>query len=439
MKILCYRFKTLLFNIVFILINLCKNETIFETISSYPYIKTLLNGNNVLVDSLGIHFMNSDLSNEYETKKILFDTPIESTTDYSKTVISQFSSVDDGYIMILLKNKIYFFQNDGTSLITNPFDLSEIINSDYYNLIPYKKVGNDLYYIISYTNAGQKKLIIHYFKFNNNLENVELYTKDIGIVSQKTNFDPTYLNGGSCIFLFSSSYGYNILLCFYASSYPVEIQVRAFDPNNNFDEINELCNYFDNEGNMDFPDYLSVLENSEKNKAFIIFNSRTAYSLIYDFANNFTNFIKLGTDEYNNLDSLFYRNKFTYYTQTNEYCFVSSLYGIPKIPFMFFNNDFTLKGIGMFQTVSDVYGINTASSYYNGRNYSIIYDDNRVNDDPEKKPLLSGLIEDIIPVEPETPETTIVTTIITPETTIVTTIITPETTIVTTILTTIFY
>ena len=202
MKILCDRFKTLLFHILFILINLCKNETVFETISSYPYIKTLLNGNNVLVDSLGIHFMNSDLSNEYETKKILFDTPIESTTDYSKTVISQFSSVDDGYIMILLKNKIYFFQNDGTSLITNPFDLSGIINSDYYHLIPYKKVGNDLYYIISYTNAGQKKLIIHFFKFYNNLENVELYTKDIGIVSQKTNFDPTYLNGGSCFFSF---------------------------------------------------------------------------------------------------------------------------------------------------------------------------------------------------------------------------------------------
>ena len=112
--------------------------------------------------------MNSDLSSEEDSKKITFDPQILTKEDYSKTVISQFSSGDDGYIMILLMNKIYLFQNDGTSLITNPFDLSGIINSDYYHLIPYKKVGNDLYYIISYTNAGQKKLIIHFFKFNNN-------------------------------------------------------------------------------------------------------------------------------------------------------------------------------------------------------------------------------------------------------------------------------
>ena len=405
MDISFFRLKTLLFLIIFIFFNLCKNENVFETISSFPYIKTLLNGNNVLIDSLGIHFFNSDLSIEDDSKKIIFGEQILTSENYCKTVISQFSLNDGGYIMILIMNKIYFFQSDGTLLTSTPIDLSSIINSAYYNLTPYKKDGNYLYYIISYTNMDNKKLILHCFKFNyDSIDNENVISKEFDIVGQQYNYQASYLSGGSCTFLLTSS-EYNILVCFYAFFYPTEIHSRAFDPSNDFEEITEYYKTFYENDNVNFYYYLSVFGNSENNKAFIILNNGDLFSLIYDFDNFFFNKIKLGTEEFSGFNWDFNRNQFTYFTQTNEFTFISSKPGNPQITIMIFNNDFTLKEFGFFYTVEDVYGINTASCYYNGVNYGMVYDDYKDDYDASKKPILSGIIENLNPVPNEAHET----------------------------------
>ena len=113
----------------------------------YPTTYTLLSHNIVIVASDGIRFFSSDMT-EDTTKKISFDNQIQSADENEKTVIDQFSANNGGYIMILVKDILYFFQNDGTFI--NSVDLTSSINGKHYYLIPYKVEGDYLDYLISY-------------------------------------------------------------------------------------------------------------------------------------------------------------------------------------------------------------------------------------------------------------------------------------------------
>ena len=131
------------------------------------------------------------------------------------------------------------------------------------------------------------------------------------------------------------------------------------------------------------------------------------FSLFYDFDNFFYSKKKLGPAEFSNLNGDFERNIIAYFIQTNEYIFVSSKPGNPQIVLLIFNGDFSLKEFGYFHIASGVYGINTASCYYDGINYSIIYDDNRKDNESFKKPIVSGIIGNLNPTSTEAPETVI--------------------------------
>ena len=110
---------------------------------SYPTAYTLSNQNIIMVASDGIHFYNSDLI-EDEDKKILFEKEILLLSESEKTVIAQFSDEDGGYIMIIVNDTLYIFQENGTPITS--IDLSNSINSIHYCLIPYKKENNFLLY-----------------------------------------------------------------------------------------------------------------------------------------------------------------------------------------------------------------------------------------------------------------------------------------------------
>ena len=123
-----------------------------------PNTLTLFNGDNVMLASDGIYFYNQTFSQEYTSKRINIngDKQILNLVNYAKSVLTQFSEEDGGYIMILAMNIIYFFESDGSLLDST--DLSVYINADYYSLIPYKKVI--IVYIIYYLKKTQNLILL---------------------------------------------------------------------------------------------------------------------------------------------------------------------------------------------------------------------------------------------------------------------------------------
>ena len=92
--------------------------------------------------------------------------------------MEQFSEENDGYILILINNKIYIFDSEGINIYSE--SLSDYINGDYYCLIPYKKENNYLHYIISYISKNSNELILYHFIFDLNSNSNEY---------QKLNFE----------------------------------------------------------------------------------------------------------------------------------------------------------------------------------------------------------------------------------------------------------
>ena len=181
----------------------------------YPSILTLLSRKLVLVSNNGIHFFDSNLDNEETNKYIPIN--IELDTDNYKTAMEQFSEEYGGYILILVRNIIYFFDSNGNNIYSE--NLSEYLNGNYYCLIPYKKEGNYLYYIISYISATSYELILHHFIFeldshSNQHQKLNFEVK----VIEGTNA-PTQIIGVTCLFMINLANN-KILTCFYGVSYP---------------------------------------------------------------------------------------------------------------------------------------------------------------------------------------------------------------------------
>ena len=109
-----------------------EEESIIISSVSYPTAYTLSNQNIVMVISDGIHFYNTDLIEDND-KKILFEKEITLQSEFEKTTIAQFSEEDGGYIMIIVNDTLYFFQENGTPI--KSLDLSNSISSIHYCLI----------------------------------------------------------------------------------------------------------------------------------------------------------------------------------------------------------------------------------------------------------------------------------------------------------------
>ena len=366
---------------IFLFIELCGQEQDSFSQNEYPNTLTLLNGNIIMVSKIGIHFFDSTFTTEDDSKKIIFEKQITTSSDYSKTAMAQFPEEDDGYIIILALDIIYFFNRDGTNLFSK--NISDYIYSDYYDLIPYKKVDNNLHYIISYRNKliNLKNFTINYFKYNIDsqlIDNIKVKTVNVSVQYSHNN-NPNDFAGPSCLFLYPPSLTHEIFACFYSTFFPTEIHARVFNPINNFEELTEYFSYFSTDQSLEFFHYIKALTNEDKQKAFIYCNNKIPYSMTFDINNLLSQPYKLKNDDECNYDPNFPKNKFMYFKESQEFVAISGLYdcGV-KLALISFNNDFSLKTKGNFQPPYDVYGMNAYSIIYKERNYSIVYD-NRQN------------------------------------------------------------
>ena len=351
-----------------------QEETQFDNVL-FPTTLTLLNQNIAMVERDGIHFYSSELV-EDTSKAILFEKEFSDVSESEKVAMAQFSEEDEGYILILTNEIIYFFESEGINI--DNVDLTDIIDAAHYCLTPFKKEDNYLYYLISYAVVGG--LTIKQFKFNINSHINELIlSNNYGMLTQYYNSStaiPNSIVGVSCIFMSISSIDHDIFTCFYSIYYPTEIQTKSFDPLNNFKELTVLFNYYFN--GTDFPIlyYISALTNQDKQNALIFCISKNPFWMTFNFKDSFSNHIPIFNDS-SFLVLLYHKTKTYYFRQTHEFLFSSSYQGCIHF-LMIFNNNLTLKS-QVFSSPESCYDSFSHSVYFDGAYYNVVTDNGNVN------------------------------------------------------------
>ena len=314
-----------------------------------------------------------------ESKYVTLRTSIENLEQNAKTTISQFSEDYGGYLMILVNDIMYYFNNDGT--LINSIDLSDSINSKYYTLIPYKVENGFLHYIISYP-IDNFSFGFKYYKLNLNQSNfnIAMISKtikpSIQTKIQYMDFSINYLSGGRCLFMPHPTLNREIFVCFYAICHPLEIQIRSFDPNNNFTELQDLFQYNVPLGldNYDNPVFFDIVTDKQKKIVYILFGYQKAYRLTFDFIHNFKE-VNLFTKHYITIS--YYQNKIYFFQQTNEYIFTSLTYLNCKIFMVRFDYNFNTKFEGELEPTNACYGTYTYSLIFSETNYSLLIDNSQ--------------------------------------------------------------
>ena len=192
---------------------------------SFPSKSSILNPKHIFIFKDGIHFYDQKLIKE---KTHIFNGLSKSSKeDNYKIVMAQFSNKDGGYVLIIVMNILYFFEKDGTFLIS--VDLSNLINGNYYySITPYKNEDNTLHYLISFIDKKNKKIFLHHFIYNiKTLSNKRKNLKEFDIRVRQTNKSPDDIEGGTCLFIFSPIINDTLLACIYEVVFPFEIHIFA--------------------------------------------------------------------------------------------------------------------------------------------------------------------------------------------------------------------
>ena len=262
-------------------------DTIRDLGGLFPISLTLHNENILLITKDQITFYDSSLTSIIKVYN-LSESEIASDVDETyKTNIYQYSQEDNSYILVSVKDQLYFFDEEGNYI--NKVNLSLELNSiSYYEITPIKNKGNNLYYIIAYTNKTEFTLNFFYYKMNIiSYENSLIlnYTYITKIISG--NNVMSISNNVACV-LMNSKEKNDILTCFYSLLYPIQISITSFSLDNDY--MNELESYstqllFDKTTDLNFFKAISI---GDKSKAFIVFIRYNVYgySAIYDINNN---------------------------------------------------------------------------------------------------------------------------------------------------------
>ena len=341
----------------FILLLIETNEEMQISLA-FPTSFELINNDIVIVAKNGIHFYNQNLV-EYEGKKL--ELPLlNRAEDIEKVSIAQFSEENDGYILILVMDILYIFDQGGTE--HKIFNLTQEINGAHYGLTPYKKEGDKLIFIISYKDKDSLRIVIDKYEYNLQTININK-TKDISIQINSGN-----LKGVYCLFMKQSFSDSNeILTCFYAISN--EIFTQSFDPREDFNELENLKYSRKIELFLYPPLYINAVTNNNKIKALIYLVCDTKpFWMTFDFQNKFT---KENQEFENGLAFDIYKHKIFYFQQKNEFI-AASFMDQCKFFIMVFNNQFNLEYKGTISIKNDCSYSDSFSIYNDGSNYTII-------------------------------------------------------------------
>ena len=125
------KFEYLFF--IFLIKNIILDERIFEF--KYTNFFQLFNENYILCTENGIYLYDSQLKNKISNHTL--KTEVSNIDDFYFVTIEQFPLDDGGNIVILYKDKFYFYSNEGEYIFSTDLPFQQSGTS--YTLVPYKK------------------------------------------------------------------------------------------------------------------------------------------------------------------------------------------------------------------------------------------------------------------------------------------------------------
>ena len=354
--------------------NLNNQEENYETISiKFPSAFLLLHNKYVVVGEKGIYFYNREFTTIY--KQTNFTNFSVNIGEHDTVSIAQFPEDDGGYIIIMVKNIFYIFDEEGIYL--NHYDFKNITNEKHHSLIPYGKKNDILNYFIIYIESGE--IAVKKFKYNksNNSNEIE---NSLSIPELDDYGNPINLVGNSinCIFmspLDSLHINHDLITCFYIRPNSPYIKSISFDPEDNFTEISSTIFNASNPLITYAPIFINGVTNKDKKKAivYVIF-ANDFFSTNFDFTNGFSTLHLENNYEYQ-VQITFSHTKMIYFEETSEFIIASAIINSCKLLIIKYNNEYKMieKGI-LDYTNPPCFHTCCFSIIYNGNDYMALND-----------------------------------------------------------------
>ena len=366
--------RNILLLLLFLLLNCSSAEEINTqnepTPVLYPSVLSLNNGGLVVVQTDGIHFYNQNKEEE-ESKTIKFDFPIKSEKENEKISISQYPENEGGYILILVREKIYIFQSSGNLLKEE--NLPEINSVANIKLIPYKEQDNNLLYVLTYK-VSEKKFGFNYYKY-------ELIGKKNSLINSKvldTLKNSGYLNlfkndiyGDSCLFMQYPDKNEDVFTCFLGIAFPAEIQVRIFSIKDNLFEEKNNYRYLIGQYEIENFNLISTILNEDKNSAIVYYyKNDILYKIDFDFSKGLSS-PNIVTNNINLTDEL-WKDEADIMHESKESLFSSRLYwAYCKSYLIFLNNKFTSTNKGFISHDNKCAHLLSYSNFFRNNKFSM--------------------------------------------------------------------
>ena len=192
-----------LFVILIHLIYISCDYQIYRINEKFAKVLNISHNEYFIILNNGIYIYDNNFQEKSKIFEFKGEQIVEDEKDNEKTAISDLKENINYYILCLVKNYLYLYDNN-TKNVTQ-FNLNEKINGYYYNLIPYKLVNNTLEFIIAYISISSYRLNIFHYAFNFSSEIYNLTLKNYYIDNNNfiKSISGTYL---SCEIIFQNSF-----------------------------------------------------------------------------------------------------------------------------------------------------------------------------------------------------------------------------------------
>ena len=284
--------------------------------------------------------------------------------------MAQFPEAESGYILIMVKNILYIFNDEGTYL--KDYDFNDITNKKHHCLIPYGRENDILNYFMIYIESG--KISIKNFKFNlTDYSNENDNSISITIYYDNGNQMSLIDDSINCIFmkpLDSLNIDHDIITCFYSGPDSPFIKTSSFDPKNNFTQISSTLFSTSHSLITYAPALINGVTNRDKEKAIVYVLFQTSlFSTTFDFTKGFSILQLENNDEYR-VQYAFHNTKMIFFEDTNEFVIASAIDGGCKLLIIKYNNNYQMIEKGIIDYTSPpCYFTRTFSIVYNGNDY----------------------------------------------------------------------
>ena len=177
---------------------------------NFPYSIILSNDNIFVIHENGVSIYDSTFSNLISNEVIFSGTKINHEYYLSKVTVSQF---ENGYIIAIILDEIYFFDYKGSFIIKTTQNLPAYTFGAYYSLVPIKYYNGYFFYIIGF--VSDDFLYLCYYKFHLvNKENITIQSKAINVNEVNTFIYRSANNGLTCQ-LMNKNFNDEFLECFF--------------------------------------------------------------------------------------------------------------------------------------------------------------------------------------------------------------------------------